>query len=168
MDLRLSEEERLIRDTAAQFVAKELLSREGAFLKQKEPFVPPGDPPRRMLDGEIEKTLVEKAKRIGLWALELPESAGGSSVGQVARVLIYREFGRTALPFEPPPIPAAVATSRYARELARGGVPRGDARGFHTLRGAGQPGPAGRAAAPPARGPREPIRTRAGERRAVP
>ena len=120
MDLRLSEEERLIRDTAAQFVAKELLSREGAFLKQKEPFVPPGDPRRRMLDDEIEKTLVEKAKRIGLWALELPESAGGSSVGQVARVLIYREFGRTALPFEPPPIPAVVATSRYARELASG------------------------------------------------
>ncbi|HEY6197437.1 MAG TPA: acyl-CoA dehydrogenase family protein [Candidatus Binatia bacterium] len=120
MDLRLSEEERLIRDTAAQFVAKELLSREGAFLKQKEPFVPPGDPPRRMLDGEIEKTLVEKAKRIGLWALELPESAGGSSVGQVARVLIYCEFGRTALPFEPPPIPAAVATSPYARQLASG------------------------------------------------
>lgn len=120
MDLRLSEEERLIRDTAAQFVTKELLSREGAFLKQKEPFVPPGDPRRRMLDGEIEKTLIEKAKRIGLWALELPESAGGSSVGQVARVLIYREFGRTALPFEPPPIPSAVATSRYARQLASG------------------------------------------------
>ncbi len=120
MDLTLSEEERLIRDTAAQFVTKELLSREGAFLKQKEPFVPPGDPRRRMLDGEIEKTLVEKAKRIGLWALELPESAGGSSLGQVARLLIYREFGRTALPFEPPPIPAAVATSRYARQLSSG------------------------------------------------
>jgi acyl-CoA dehydrogenase len=120
MDLTLSEEERLIRDTAAQFVAKELLSREGAFLKQKEPFVPPGDPRRRTLDGDIEKSLIEKAKRIGLWALELPESAGGSSVGQVARVLIYREFGRTALPFEPPAIPAAVATGPYARRLASG------------------------------------------------
>jgi acyl-CoA dehydrogenase len=120
MDLRLSDEERLIRDTAAQFMAKELLSREGAFLKQKEPFVPPGDPRRRTLDGEIGKSLIEKARRIGLWALELPESAGGSSVGQLARVLIYREFGRTALPFEPPPIPAAIATSPYARQLASG------------------------------------------------
>src|ERR1051326_8324521 len=120
MDLRLSDEERLIRETAAQFVAKELLSREGAFLKQKDPVVPPGDPRRRMLDGEIEKSLIEKAKRTGLWALELPESAGGSSIGQVARVLIYREFGRTPLPFEPPTIPAAVATSRYARQLSSG------------------------------------------------
>ncbi len=120
MDLRLSEEERLIRDTAAQFVAKELLSREGAFLKQREPFIPPGDPRRRTLDSEIEKSLLEKARRVGLWALELPESVGGSSVGQLARVLIYREFGRTALPFAPAAIPAAVATSPYARHLASG------------------------------------------------
>jgi acyl-CoA dehydrogenase len=120
VDLLLSEEERLIRDTAARFVAQELIAREVAFLKQKEPFVPPGDPARRTLDDAIEKSLTEQAKRIGLWALELPEGAGGSSVGQVARVLIYREFGRTALPFEPPPIPAALAASPYARALASG------------------------------------------------
>ncbi|HKA34664.1 MAG TPA: acyl-CoA dehydrogenase family protein [Candidatus Binatia bacterium] len=116
----MSEEERLIRDTAARFVAQELLPREGAFLKQKEPFVPPGDPPRRKLDGGVEKSLIEKAKRAGLWALELPEAAGGSSVGQVGRVLIYQEFGRTVLPFEPPSIPAAVAASPYAARLASG------------------------------------------------
>ncbi len=120
MDLLLTEEERLIRDTAARFVAQELIPREGAFLRQKEPFVPPGDPARRTLDGALEKSLIEKAKDIGLWALELPESAGGSSIGQVSRVLIYREFGRTALPFEPPAIPAAIAASRYARALADG------------------------------------------------
>jgi acyl-CoA dehydrogenase len=116
----LSEEERLIRDTAARFVAQELLPREGAFLRQKEPFVHPGDPARRKLDGAVEKSLIEKAKGAGLWALELPEAAGGSSVGQVARVLIYREFGRTALPFEPPSIPAVLARSRYAGGLASG------------------------------------------------
>ncbi|HTM08754.1 MAG TPA: acyl-CoA dehydrogenase family protein [Verrucomicrobiae bacterium] len=120
MDLLLSEEERLIRDTASRFVAQELIAREGAFLKQKEPFVPPGDPARRTLDEAIEKSLIEKAKGIGLWALELPEGAGGSSVGHVARILIYREFGRTALPFEPPSIPAAVAATPYARALASG------------------------------------------------
>ena len=120
MDLRLSEEERLIRDTAAQFVAKELMSQEGAFLKQREAFLPLGDPTRRALDGDINQSLVEKAKRVGLWALDLPEAAGGSRVGQVARVLIYREFARTALPFEPPAIPAVVARSPYARKLANG------------------------------------------------
>ncbi len=120
MDLRLSEEERLIRETAAQFVARELMSQEGSFLKQKESFLPPGDPPRRDLDAAIRKSLIEKAKQIGLWALDLPEEIGGSRAGQVARLLIYREFGRTALPFEPPSIPAVVAGSPYAWRLASG------------------------------------------------
>ncbi len=120
MDLRLSEEERLIRDTAARFVAKELMSQEGSFLKQKEVFLLPGDPPRRELDCDVRKSLIEKAKQVGLWALDLPEEVGGSRVSHIARVLIYREFGRTALPFEPPSIPAVVAQSPYARKLANG------------------------------------------------
>lgn len=120
MDLLLSEEERLIRDTTARFVAQELIAREGDFLKQKEPFVPPGDPARRTLDDAIEKSLIEKAKGVGLWALELPEQTGELFVGQVARVLIYREFGKTVLPFEPPAIPTAIAASPYARALASG------------------------------------------------
>ena len=116
----MNEEERLIRDTAARFVAKELMSQEGSFLKQREAFLAPGDPPRRELDQGIRKSLVEKAKRVGLWALELPDEVGGSRVGRVARALIYREFGRTALPFEPAAIPAVVARSPFARALVSG------------------------------------------------
>ncbi|HEY2989375.1 MAG TPA: acyl-CoA dehydrogenase family protein [Candidatus Binatia bacterium] len=120
MDLRLSEEERLIRDTAARFVAQELKSREGSFLKQKEAFLPPGDPRRRDLDRDLKKSLVEKAQRAGLWALELPDEVGGSRASHVARVLIYREFGRTALPFEPAAVPAVIAGSAHAPQLASG------------------------------------------------
>jgi acyl-CoA dehydrogenase len=101
MDFKLTEEEKLISNTAAQFVQRELVTREGAFLKQEELFLPPGDPPRRVLDPEIREVLVGRAKQVGLWALELPESAGSSVVSAVARVLIRREFGRTILPFEP-------------------------------------------------------------------
>jgi len=96
------------------------MSQEGAFLKQREAFLPPGDPPRREIDGDIKRSLIEKATRIGLWALELPEAAGGSRVSRVAQALIYREFGRTALPFEPPAIPAVAAESPYALKLANG------------------------------------------------
>lgn len=120
MDFKLSEEERLVRDTAAQFVQRELLTREGAYLKQKELFLPPGDPARRDLDAEIRETLTERAKQIGLWALELPESAGGSETSAVARVLIYREFGRTILPFAPACIPALMASDNYVKELVNG------------------------------------------------
>ena len=41
MDFKLTEEQKLIRNTAAQFVQRELLPREGAYLKQEELFLPP-------------------------------------------------------------------------------------------------------------------------------
>ena len=50
MDLKLTEEEKLIKDTAAQFVDRELIAREGDYLRQNAPFLPPGAPARRDLD----------------------------------------------------------------------------------------------------------------------
>lgn len=120
MDLKLTEEENLIRRTAAQFVDKELITREGNYLKQKELFLPPGDPPRRDLDNQTHATLNRIARRIGLWALELPEAAGGSAMNRVAQLLIYREFGRTILPFGPACIPALIGASPYAKQVGAG------------------------------------------------
>lgn len=120
MELRLSEEERLVRDAAAQFVERELLRHEGSYLKQKDPFLPPGDPPRRDLDSELRKSLIDKAGAVGLWALELPEEAGGSGLSHLARMLIHREFGKAVLPFEPPSIPAVTVAGGYAKKIAAG------------------------------------------------
>jgi acyl-CoA dehydrogenase len=120
MDLKLTDEEKLISRTAAQFVDKELITREGDYLKQAELFLPPGDPPRRELDGETRAILEQDARRVGLWAVELPEAAGGSAMNSVAQVLIYREFGRTILPFEPACIPALMGASPYAKQVGGG------------------------------------------------
>ena len=120
MDLRLTDEEKLISQTAAQFVDKELIAREGDYLKQAALFLPPGDPPRRGLDGETRAELEGNARRVGLWALELPETADGAAMNNVARVLIYREFGRTILPFGPACIPALLGESAYAEQLGKG------------------------------------------------
>lgn len=98
MDLRLSEEERLIQSTAALFVERELLSFEKSFLRQKEPFLPPGDPHRRELGLERRKELAEKARKVGLWLLD-------AELTQVARVLLYRVFGKTVVPFGPQAFP---------------------------------------------------------------
>ncbi len=105
MDLQLTEEEKLIKETAAQFVDKELIAREGVYLKQAQPFLPPGAPERRVLDANVAAELTKKARDVGLWALELPESMGGPAMGHVAQVLIHREFGRSVLPFAPVAIP---------------------------------------------------------------
>jgi acyl-CoA dehydrogenase len=117
MDLKLSDEEKLLQSTAAQFVKRELLAREGQYLKQQELFLAPGDPARRQLDAALRKQLIASAQKVGLWALELPESAGGSGIGALGRVLIYREFGRTVLPFAPAIIPDVMAKTEYAEEL---------------------------------------------------
>lgn len=117
MDFRLTEEQKLIQSTAAQFVSRELLTREAAYLKQKELFLPPGAPSRRELDSDIRETLVQRARQTGLWALELPESAGGSGMSALARVLIQREFGRTILPFEPLCIPALMANNLHVKDI---------------------------------------------------
>src|SRR5262249_61239044 len=101
MDFKLTEEQKLIQNTAAQFVKRELLSREGDYLKQKELFLLPGDPPRRKLDPDVREILIGRAKQAGLWALELPESAGGSAMSVMARGLIRREVGGTILPLAP-------------------------------------------------------------------
>jgi acyl-CoA dehydrogenase len=120
MDLRLTEEEKLIKETAAQFVDRELIAREGAYLKQTEPFLPPGAPVRRELDGSIRKELTQRARQVGLWTLELPEAMGGTGMGAVAEVLIHREFGRTVLPFAPVALPAFMFETKYGRQLADG------------------------------------------------
>ena len=120
MDLRLSEEEKLIKETAAQFVDRELLAREGAFLKQTEPFLPAGAPPRRELSADAHLELTARARQVGLWNLELPEAMGGSELSAVAQVLIHREFGRTALPFMPATIPWFMFETKYGERLANG------------------------------------------------
>ena len=119
MDFKLTEEEKLIQGTAVQFVKKELLTREGDYLRQREHFLPPGDPPRRRLGADIHRTLTSIAQRLGLWTLELPES-GAEPIGYLARVLVYREFGRSILPFEPACAPALLAKTDFAKDLQAG------------------------------------------------
>jgi alkylation response protein AidB-like acyl-CoA dehydrogenase len=121
MDFKLTEEQKLIQSTAAQFVKKELLTREGDYLRQRELFLPPGDPLRRQLDAQVRQALTSIAQRLGLWAPELPES-GAEPIGYLARVLVYREFGRSILPFEPACAPALLAKTDFAKDLAAGNL----------------------------------------------
>lgn len=120
MDLQLTEEETLVKETAARFVDRELIAREGVYLKQALPFLAPGAPERRVLDATVAAELTDKARATGLWALELPEALGGQALGHVAQVLIHREFGRSVLPFAPLAIPEFMFETKYGQALAAG------------------------------------------------
>jgi acyl-CoA dehydrogenase len=120
MDLKLTEEERLIQQTAAHFVETELIAREGEYLRQRAAFLPPGAPARRQLEPARLEEMSARARQVGLWTLELPEKFGGSELSAVAQVLIHREFGRSVLPFCPLSIPGFLFETRYGESLADG------------------------------------------------
>ena len=120
MDLKLSEEERLVKSLAAQFVDRELIAREGAYLKQTEAFLPPGAPQRRTLDHEARSELTRRARQAGLLILDTPEALGDAPITAVARVMIHREFGRSVLPFWPVTIPRFLFDSKYGQALVDG------------------------------------------------
>lgn len=120
MNLRLSEEERLIKETVSRFVKAEVLPLELQFLKQKEPFPPPGDPPARDLAPELRNVLVEKAKASGIWSINLPDESGEAHLSQVGRVIIYRELGATIVPFEPLAVSRMLAGCTVYKDIATG------------------------------------------------
>jgi alkylation response protein AidB-like acyl-CoA dehydrogenase len=72
------------------------------------------------LDDNTRALLTRRARQAGLWALGLAEDSGGSGMSMVAQALIYREFGRTILPFQPACAPALLRDSDYAGPIAEG------------------------------------------------
>ena len=115
MDLKLTEEEKLIKETAAQFVDKELIAREGAFLKTDRAILAARRAgAARARCGDVARVDQEGARH---WPvdLELPEALGGPAMSMVARVLIHREFGRSVLPFAPVAIPAFMFETKYGQ-----------------------------------------------------
>jgi acyl-CoA dehydrogenase len=92
MDFSLSDEERAIRDTARQFIAKEVMPLEAEVLRRE----------RKGEKGLERSELVElrqKAKKFGYWGLGTPEQYGGMELPALMQSLIWTEVGRTYVPF---------------------------------------------------------------------
>ena len=90
MDFNLPEELQILRDTVRRFVDKELIPLEREYRHDSE-----GAMPERLL-----KPLQEKAKRMGLWMLDVPAEYGGAGLGLLPRCIIHEEIARAAsLPF---------------------------------------------------------------------
>ncbi|MFG1602953.1 acyl-CoA dehydrogenase family protein [Actinoplanes sp. NPDC049265] len=92
MDFSLSDEERAIRDTARQFIAKEVMPLEAEVLRRERNHRP------GLERGELVE-LRQKAKKFGYWGLGTPEQYGGMDLPAVMQSLIWTEVGRTFVPF---------------------------------------------------------------------
>jgi acyl-CoA dehydrogenase len=93
MDFSLTDEERAIRDTARQFITKEVMPLEQEALLRER---------RHQTGLELSelRELQLKAKKFGFWGLSTPEAYGGMELPAVLQSLIWTEVGRTFVQFK--------------------------------------------------------------------
>src|SRR3954447_9002319 len=92
MDFSLSDEERAIRDTARQFIAREVMPLELQALRREREHRP----------GLERSELVElrqKARKFGFWGLSTPEEYGGMALPAVMQSVLLAQLGRTFVQF---------------------------------------------------------------------
>ena len=87
MDFTISDELKMLRDLARQFVEKELIPLESVYVHPELP-----EEPRLALE--------KKAIALGLWAAAAPATFGGGGVNNLGMAIIHEEMGKTCLRFE--------------------------------------------------------------------
>jgi acyl-CoA dehydrogenase len=92
-----SEEHMMLRDLVKKFVRNELMPLEKNLLARFASGQPAA------LSDEENQELFKQCKELGLWALDVPEEAGGANLPAVALVGVNEELGYTAVPFTFPP-----------------------------------------------------------------
>src|SRR3954464_8390672 len=92
MDFSLSDEERAVRDTARQFITREVMPLEQEALRRERAHQPG-------LDHSELRELQLKAKKFGFWGLSTPEEYGGMDLPAVLQSLVWTEIGRTFVQF---------------------------------------------------------------------
>ncbi|WP_250003080.1 acyl-CoA dehydrogenase family protein [Actinoplanes sp. M2I2] len=93
MDFSLTDEERAIRDTARQFITREVMPLEQEALLRERRHEPG-------LDRSELRELQQRAKKFGFWGLSTPEEYGGMDLPAVLQSLIWTEVGRTFVQFK--------------------------------------------------------------------
>ncbi|MFQ1702662.1 acyl-CoA dehydrogenase family protein [Loktanella agnita] len=84
MSIALSHEEEMLRDTVRQFFADEIIPHE-------EHVDTLGEVPEA-----LGREITDKARALGLYAANMPESAGGGGLNHTQMSIVEREFGRTS------------------------------------------------------------------------
>jgi acyl-CoA dehydrogenase len=90
MDFTFGEDAEMVRQTAHEFVRRDLLPQEPKFLNSKDP---------------AERTAIVEAatagiKEMGLYSAGVPEAFGGGGLGTIETCLIADELGQTIIPVE--------------------------------------------------------------------
>ena len=97
MELKLSEEDRMLKELVHRFVHDELTPLEVGVLKREPAGKGLGLSPeeRKRIDG--------LSRELGLWELDAPKDVGGMDPSAVSLVAVNEEMGRTITPSTLPP-----------------------------------------------------------------
>ncbi len=90
MDFTFSEDADMVRQTAHEFVRRDLLPQEPKFLNSK-------DPAER---AAIVEAATGSLKEMGLYSAGVPETFGGGGLGVIETCLVADELGQTIIPVE--------------------------------------------------------------------
>ena len=96
MDFELSEELKMIRSLAHDFVVNELRPLERDLLGKSADL----SDAQATLSPETEGALFRKARDAGLWGASVPEELGGVGLGTLANCIIEEELAQTVVPFD--------------------------------------------------------------------
>ena len=94
--MMLDEETRLIRETVAKFVDRELIPLEPHVLRSS------GGGLTELTPGQLDH-LRDVSQKLGLWGLDAPAELGGHDLSAVAMAAVKEEMGRTCVRFMLPP-----------------------------------------------------------------
>ncbi|MDO9075490.1 MAG: acyl-CoA dehydrogenase family protein [Rubrivivax sp.] len=100
MNFELPETTRMIRDTVREFTERELKPLEPLVIRREAERGLKDDP---LLPPEVEHTLQEKARAIGLWGIDVPEEFGGQAFGALTKCVVTEQLKHSIVHFVPPP-----------------------------------------------------------------
>lgn len=95
MNFDLSEEQKMIRDLARDFVQERLMPLEREILGRAADL----SDARARLPEEKEAELVHMAREVGLWGTGVPAELGGAGLDTLGVCLVEEELARTLVPF---------------------------------------------------------------------
>ncbi|MDP2646581.1 MAG: acyl-CoA dehydrogenase family protein [Desulfobacterales bacterium] len=99
MDFELTDEQKMLRGVVRRFVNEKLIPLEKEYLLEKKVDRRLRTRPQ-ILGAERFNRLQQEAKKIGLWALWLPEEYGGAGLGYMEYLIVTEELKKTFMWFE--------------------------------------------------------------------
>lgn len=93
MQLRLSDEQKMVQETIRRFVENELIPLENEVLRNEMEGKP-------SLSQEKRDELTLKAKDLGFWGINTPVEYGGADLGHMMQAIVTMEVAKTFVPFQ--------------------------------------------------------------------